>query len=82
MIGIWMTYFEGVKNNPRKTFPHPIRYMMDDIEKTPRRFNSKKYSLVCVNQLSDVRLINHDPKVAGDLFNKQNKNVDKIDETA
>ena len=32
--------------------------------------------------MSGVRLYNSDPKVANDIFNKHNKNTDKIDETA
>ncbi len=72
---------DAIKNNPDKTYPHVIRFWADEIEGAPRRFNAKKYPLVIMNQLSTVRVVNHDPKVANDMYKKHNQLTDKISET-
>ena len=72
---------DAIKDNPDKTYPHVCRYWADEIEGVPRRFNAKKYPLVVMHQVSTVRVWNHDPKVAYDIFKTHNKLTDKISET-
>ena len=81
MVMGFQKYMDAIKDNPDKTYPHVCRYWVDEIEGTPRRFNAKKYPLVVMHQVSTVRVWNHDPKVAHDIFKTHNKLTDKIDET-
>jgi len=55
-----------------------LRWFLDEIEKTPRRFDSKKYPMVVMNRMSDVHVWCSDPQVTNDLFNKYNKLTDKV----
>ena len=60
------------------TFASPLRWLLDEIDGVPRRFDSKKYPLVIMNRISDVHIWNSDPKVTNDLFNKHKKLTDKV----
>jgi len=82
MVEACSRYYDMINKYPMRTYPHLVRFLMDDIELTPRRFNSRRYPLVIVNYLSDVRVYNNDPQVAHDIFNRHAENVEKLDENA
>lgn len=83
MIPKFVEYETASKAMPDKAMPQQMRYLLNEIEKTPdHHFDGSKYPLVTANIFTKVWVLVSDPEVASDLYNKHNKWIDKCDDSA
>ena len=76
-------YDEEAKESPNEALPHPFRYLMENIDdQKTRGLDGAKFPAIIVNFLSKVWIVNNDPEIASELFNKHGKYIDKVPDQA
>ena len=82
-VGMVAKYFNLIRTDDKeRVYPQISRWFADSIEKEERKFNSKKHPMVITNHFAKVVTMVSDPEVMSDLYNKQNKKVEKVEESA
>ena len=61
MVLEYVRYGKFLEENSHESHSAPMRWLLDEIEGTPKRFNSRKYPLVILNRMSEVHIMNSDP---------------------